>query len=240
MYSHKTQVTASHIGVTGYQTTVSVLSMMQDCSQLWFDNTPVIKDYLDANAVTMIMTFRQVDFLQEAVYGTPLVVKTGVYDCNGFTGGRNTLITNDAGELFAKSWSAGLFIDIASGKPARLPKELLAVFPFDEKLEMEYLDKRIPLPAGEPKVHPSFTAMRSDIDYNNHVNNTHYVRMACEFVPEKVSYGRMRVEYKLAAKLGDKLTPWVYDATPDAVTVVLVNEEEKPYALVEFSQLQVR
>ena len=236
VHSLKTLVTASHVGPSGYQTTLSVLSMMQDCSLLWFEANPALKQYLDDNGIFMVMTSRQVDFLQKVAYVEPLTVETGVFECNGYTGSRVTAMYNKEGNATAVSWSMGLFINRETGRPARLPKSIVEAFPFDEKLDMEYTDKRIALPDFEPQVYPSITAMRSDIDYNQHVNNTHYVRMASEYLPEDIGFGRLRVEYKIAAVQGDKLTPQVY-CGDDVITVVLNNDDEKPYALVEFSLL---
>ena len=52
--------------------------------------------------------------------------------------------------------------------------------------------------------------LRADIDYNKHVNNANYVRMAMELLPENFKIQGLRVEYRVAAKLGDVPIPTVY------------------------------
>lgn len=235
MYSYKTQVTASHTGIDGYQTPVSVLSMLQDCSQLWLDSEPAMKKHLEDSNLTMIIASRQVDFLKWAPQATSLIAKTSVYDCNGFMGYRNTALYGEDGTPYAKSWSAGIFLGRETGKPSRLPKEVFEAVTCEEKLSMEYLDKRIDLPATEPKTYPSIAVQRADIDFNKHVNNTHYIRMAYEYLPEDMPLSRLRVEYKTAAKRGDLLVPHVYESGDGAVCVSLLSMHDKPYAVIEFS-----
>lgn len=236
MYSHKTQVTASHTGADGYQTPVSVLSMLQDCSQLWLDSEPVVKRHLEENRLAMLLASRQVDFLQKAPYATRLTARTGVYNCNGYMGYRNTALYGLDDTLYARSWSAGIFASLETGRPTRLPKVVQEAITYDEKLQMDYLDKRISIPSSDPRIFPGTVAQRSDIDFNQHVNNTQYIRMACEYLPEDATINRLRVEYKSAAKQGDVLVPHVYGLDSGTVTVVLFNEREGiPFAVIEFT-----
>lgn len=240
MYSHTMQVTASHTGTDGLQTPVSVITMMQDCSQLGVDTEQGMQEFLRDNDIAMMIAARQVDFASMAPYKTVLFAKTGVYDGNGYMGYRNTALYGEDGTQYACSWSIGIFVSLKTGKVVRLPKDVFDSVTYDEKLPMQYLGKRIDIPDCTPKVLPSLRAQRSDIDINKHVNNVQYLRMAYEYVPEDTQYGRLRVEYKQAAKLGDVLVPHLYDGGSDAVCVALLDGQEKPYVTVEFSQPRPR
>ena len=79
----------------------------------------------------------------------------------------------------------------------------------------------------------TFQVKRFQIDTNHHMNNSKYVTVAQEFLPEGFVVGRIRVEYKKAAMLGDVLYP-VLTTEQGKVTVVLADETEAPYAVVEF------
>ena len=46
MYSIATRVAPSQAGRDGRQTLVSIVSMMQDCSQLWLDSEPALARHL--------------------------------------------------------------------------------------------------------------------------------------------------------------------------------------------------
>ena len=73
------------------------------------------------------------------------------------------------------------------------------------------------------------------IDTNHHVNNEQYIAMAKNYLPENFNIHKMRAEYRKAAVLGDKVFPFVY-ADDKMYLVSLADEEQKPYAIVEFEQ----
>jgi acyl-ACP thioesterase len=65
------------------------------------------------------------------------------------------------------------------------------------------------------------------------MNNAKYVMVAEEYLPENAVVKEIRIEYKNAAVLGDRMIPRVTLAD-DSVTVVLVDENGKAYATVLF------
>jgi acyl-CoA thioesterase FadM len=78
----------------------------------------------------------------------------------------------------------------------------------------------------------SVMVMRADIDYNRHMNNANYVRIAMELLPEGFEVRDMRVEYRIAAKLGDLLTPTLYPI--DGGYIVALAIDTQPSAIMEF------
>ena len=129
----------------------------------------------------------------------------------------------------------------------------------EPQLEMNYKDRRIILPKGRSsESHPSLLedgrvateldkvktesdvlepikVLRADIDYNKHLNNANYVRMAMELLPEDFVVRGLRVEYRVAAKLGDSLTPTIFKQ--DDATIVSLSIGKDVSAIIEFSEL---
>lgn len=77
------------------------------------------------------------------------------------------------------------------------------------------------------------TVLRSDIDYNQHLNNANYVRIAMELLPEEFDVKSLRVEYRVAAKLGDVLTPTIFKT--DLGLIVALSNGGEVSAIVEFN-----
>ena len=75
------------------------------------------------------------------------------------------------------------------------------------------------------------TVMRADIDYNRHMNNANYVRIAMELLPEGFEVRDLRVEYRIAAKLGDRLIPTLYPI--DGGHIVSLAIDGQPSAIIE-------
>ena len=75
------------------------------------------------------------------------------------------------------------------------------------------------------------------MDGNQHLNNVEYVKMAIEFLPFSGNMLReikgLRVEYRKAAVVTDKVIPVVY-SLEDKMWVKLNNEVDEVFAIVEF------
>ena len=97
---------------------------------------------------------------------------------------------------------------------------------------MEYAPRKIALPE---KLDPqeAFSIQKHHLDTNHHVNNCQYVRMAADYLPEGFAIHQLRAEYKKQAVLGDVFYPRV-SRGDGKVIVVLGDEKNEPYAVVEF------
>ena len=73
---------------------------------------------------------------------------------------------------------------------------------------------------------------RADIDYNKHVNNANYIRMAMELLPDGFEVKGLRVEYRVPAKLNDQLVPTVYQQ--DELFIVALNIGNDVSTIIEF------
>ena len=89
------------------------------------------------------------------------------------------------------------------------------------------------LPKGGGETFAPIQVMRADIDYNRHVNNANYVRMAMELLPEDFEVKGLRVEYRVAAKLGDVLVPTVFEIENGFIIELAIGSEAS--AIVEFT-----
>ena len=236
MYSHYSTVTASMSDETGRLSFVSALSLLQDTSQLWLDSEPELKKYFEKNNMAQVLAARQMDILSLPMYGTKLKVTTRVYLCRGYTGQRNTFIYNadNEEEIFVKSIGWGAFIDLETGSLKKIPSETAKNIVLDNRLEMEYLRPKVDIPETEADIQSPVVAGRCDIDFNKHVNNVQYVRMAYEFLDRGTEFRRLLCEYRKPAKLDDEIIPYIY-REKDRTVADLKNADGESYAVMEFS-----
>ena len=75
--------------------------------------------------------------------------------------------------------------------------------------------------------------LRADIDYNRHMNNAIFVRIAMELLPADFKFSGLRVEYRVAAKLGDTLIPTMYQIEGGIIVSLMIGEEVS--AIIEFT-----
>ena len=69
------------------------------------------------------------------------------------------------------------------------------------------------------------------------MTNSHYVGVALGYVPENFVFGQIRVEYRKSAICGDTMIPKIA-VDENKITIVLADEADKPYAIVEFVREQ--
>ena len=234
MYTLNYKVTTSTCDSEGRLKLYSALQMMQDCSEMWIDSEPEVKAYFARENMAQLLASRQVEVLRVPSFKEELTVTTSVYDMKPMFGFRNTFIYDADSNPCYRTWSMGVFVDKATGKLKRVDDAIANSLLIEPQLEMNYRDRRIILPKGGGEAFAPIKVMRADIDYNRHVNNANYIRMAMELLPEDFEIKGLRVEYRVAAKLGDTLTPTMYRIDDSFVIALSIGSEVS--AIVEFVQ----
>ena len=232
MYTLNYKVTTSTCDSEGKLKLYSALQMMQDCSEMWIDSEPTAHKFFNDNNMTQLLATRQVEVVRVPRFKEDLTVTTSIYEVLPMYGFRNTFIRDAQGLPCYRTWSMGAFVDLATGKLARLSEDAIASLTLEAKQEMNYRGRRIIQPKQDGTLLEPVTVMRADIDYNRHMNNANYVRIAMELLPEGFEVHDMRVEYRIAAKQGDLLTPTLYPI--DGGYIVSLAIDNQPSAIIEF------
>ena len=232
MYSLNYKVTTSTCDSDGKLKLYSALQMMQDCSEMWIDSEQGVKDYFEKENMAQLLASRQVEVIRRPSFKEELTVTTSVYGMKSMFGFRNTFIYDAEGLPCYRTWSMGAFVDKATGKLKKVDDQTISTMLLEPKLDMNYKDRRIILPKEGGTVLAPVAVQRSDIDYNKHVNNANYIRMAMELLPEGFEVKGLRVEYRVPARLNDQLVPTVYQQ--DELFIVALNIGNDVSTIIEF------
>lgn len=138
---------------------------------------------------------------------------------------------SDKGERLAYANSIWVYINTETGMSIRPEQEEIDVYKLEAPLEMEYEPRKIKLAREWAEKEP-VKVQKSWIDSNDHVNNSWYVKVAFEQLPQDLEIRQLRVEYKKQAFEGDVLYPR-YAKEDDRVLVSMCDEKQKPYAVIE-------
>lgn len=234
MFSIKQVVTPSKTDIDGRMKLFSAIQLMQDCSEMWKNSEPAFLNYLLDNQAAQLLNFRYLEVLRVPSLGESLTCTTSVYGTQGAFGYRNTAIYDAAGKPCYLSWCIGAFVSAASGRLLRLSQEVVDNMTIDPQLPMAYGSRKITLPDAEPIALPPIPVLRNDIDYNRHVNNAHYIRMALECIPAEFVPSTLRVEYKRPVAPGATIEPSLI-LQPTAA-YVLLHVEGILCCVVEFTR----
>ena len=138
------------------------------------------------------------------------------------TAQRDFLATDSAGKLLLQGVSEWLYVDLATHRLVRLPEDFVALAPEGTpRSGVPELEGKIPdLEHAEWSC--DLTVRRSDHDFNNHVNNVHYVEWGLECLPADLlgtrQVKRLDISFKAEALSGDTVT---CEAAPVTDTVIL-------------------
>lgn len=234
MYTLPDIVTPSKTDCHGNMKLFSALQLMQDCSVFSFSQPSAFYDWLQACNATPLVSSRQVDVVRVPKLGEKLTCTTSVYDVQGAFGNRNTAIYDEEGKPCYLSWCIGAFVNIETGRLCRMPQELRDNTSFPPPLEMNYRSRKIVPPEAPEVVLPLIQVQRNDIDYNLHVNNAQYIRMAVECLPPDFVPTSLRVEYKKPVLPGALIEPSIRLA--DDVAYICLKVEGLPHCVVEFTK----
>lgn len=215
MYTFDSRIRYSEIDKEGKLTLESLIDYFQDCSTFQTQDGPANMEYLRQRNMAWVLNSWQIVINRYPRLCEEVTIGTIPYELKGFFGHRNFFMDTKAGERLAVANSVWTLFDFGKGVPARVTDEIIRAYPVEERLPMEYADRKIAIPKDTEAVTGEEIVVRKHhLDTNNHVNNGQYVRMAIEACPDAdIPVRSMRAEYKKQAVLGDVLYPEVYHVT---------------------------
>ena len=232
MYELNSKVRYSETGFKSELTCHSLLNYLQDSSTLHSEALGETGAQLFEQNMAWVLSFWQICIEKMPKTSEDIRVKTWPYSTKGLFGLRNFCVENAQGEQVIKANSIWVLIDPRTGRPIRIPDEVSAHYPDEPKLDMDYCDRKVTVPE-EYEEKEGIVVPKYFIDTNNHVNNAKYVMLAEQYLPEGFEVKEIRVEYKIAAVLGDMMIPRV-TVEQDQTTVAFVTTAGKLYAAIQF------
>lgn len=233
MYQIEKLVSASHVGNDRRLTLSAAVDFMQDCSFFHINTIEKLMDEFAKKNMAMFIISRQLDIIDMPKFNDKLLVRTWVWNLNNIFGSRNTVIYDENLNPKVISYAMGSFVNLSNGQPDSVSDEVVNNVLIEEKLEMEYLPRKINLPNITPEKLDTIPVLKSHIDLYNHVNNAKYIMIASDLLPIDFQTQRMRVEYKIPAKFGDIFYPLLYNKGNESI-ISLSNQEGKAFAVIEF------
>lgn len=209
----------------------AIVDYFQDCSTFQTEDLGVGFSYLIPKKLTWILLYWQIVVEEYPVLGDKITVGTLPYEFKGFLGKRNFFLEKE-GRKIIKADSLWTLMDVEKMLPVKIPDRMAEAYTLEEKLDMNYLPRKISV-AGEEEAGEPFDIQNHHLDCNHHVNNGQYIKMAISYLPGDFEIGQIRAEYKKQAHLKDIIYPYVY-WEDNKCYVCLCDEEKKPYVVTEF------
>lgn len=228
------RVRFSETGADEKLTLWGILNYFQDCATFHSEDIGAGFHFLAARDRVWVLSSWQICVDRYPDVCENIEVATYPYEFKGFLGMRNFTMKTRNGELLAWANSVWSFLEVSTGRPVRVAEDIRGRYGLDEKLDMDYASRKVPMPR-EGKACASVAVCREHLDGNGHVNNGKYVQLASEYLPEGFAVSRLRAEYKRQARMGDVLYPLV-EQGDGVCRVALCDAEGKPFEITDFMQ----
>ncbi len=232
MYTMKGRIRYSECTSDNKIKLAGIVNYFQDCTTENSERLGVGHGYLKDKKRAWILNSWQIYIRRRPKVGEEITVSTWATGFNGIFGPRDFSLKTAEGEELACAHSLWIYMDTETGKPIKPKEEDIAVYEVEEPIPIASVSRKIKFPKEAVTV-DTFPVHKYHIDTNNHVNNSKYIELACEAVPDTFDVTGLRVEYKKAAVYGDTI---VLKCIQDDGRIVasLCDEEDHPYAIVEF------
>lgn len=238
MFTLKERIQTSHLGRNKKIRLSRLLDIIQDVCLIQLEHCEVSQEYFNRCNATTFIIYWQIDLVGEIRYGQELSVTTFVYNMKKSYGDRNVVITDEDGNVLVKAACGGANVDKETGSICPMPKDLLSIYPLEQKLDMEYLSRKIHFPVNSTVTKPApLTVTKSKLDYNGHVNNARYLDFCEDVLPDDLDISRFIISYINPAKLGEKIIPVVHE-NEDVIGVDLQREDGESYIKALFYKVK--
>lgn len=229
MYIFDSRVRYSEADEDGNLSIVGIMNYLQDCSTFQSEDLKLGISYLNEKKRAWWLSEWQIEILRQPHFGEKIRISTWPYGFRGIYGYRNFKIEDEMGAPLVRADSTWFYYDLEKGCPVRVPESQLVAYHIeDNKLEMPTVQKKICLPEIYETA-DAVTVERHHLDTNRHVNNAQYVSIAREILPARFTIGRLHVQYRKAAVLGDVMYPKLAKI-PEGYVVSLQDEGGHIYA----------
>lgn len=232
MYTFTGKVRYSETDSNEKLTLAGITDYFQDCGTFQSEELGLGVKYLQKSHMAWMLSAWQIVVEEYPRLCDEITIGTFPYGFRGFLGYRNYVMDRSDGKRMAYANAVWTLLNTDTMKPAKATEEMMNKYVLSEKLSMEYAPRKI-AGAVSGRWEESFAVKRHHLDSNHHVNNSQYIKMASQFIPEDVQIVQMRAEYKRQAVLGDMILPNI--AEQDSRYIIsLCGSDREPYAVTEF------
>lgn len=191
----------------GRVTPISLLTYMGETSSLHSDSLGVGIDELRKYDYGWILNRWKVKFSKYPKVKDKIIIETWTSGFDKFYATREFVIYDEKKEELVRATTLWVFLNTVKKRPIRIPKEFNSKYNIiDEKLFNDYYEFGNDF---EVNKFANFNVRKSDIDYNNHVNNVNYLNWILEVVPENMDKDyvltELDIQYKKEIKSGQSI-----------------------------------
>lgn len=236
MYEYEGPVRYSECDETGRLTIVSMVNYLQDASMLQADELGIGLQWLRDERIGWILGAWEMRVGELPRCGERIRVRTWCHEMSRTHALRCFQMLREDGTEVVGAESQWFVFDGATGRVSRIPESQRAYLEDRPRLDLPPLERKLRC-EGEGTPCEPLVVREQSLDTNGHVNNAQYIlfaQQAIESLGREVPHGRIAVQYRRMAWLGETLVPVVHPAD-GGWTVCLRGDDREARAIVRLT-----
>lgn len=208
MYSFSGHIRYSEVDQDENLSLTGLFDYMQDCSTFQSEHLGVGLAHLRSMGRAWLLAAWNVYVDKLPHFCDEVIASTWAYGFSNAYGLRNFTVCAPDGTYYARADSQWFVLDTRAMVPSKVIQEDVDAYMSDagERLDLPKLQRKIAVPDGGSLGTP-VPVTDSLLDSNHHVNNAQYVDIAIRALDLPFERGRIDVQYRQAATLGDTIVP---------------------------------
>jgi len=194
------------VGADGITTAASIANYLQDAAGKHADIMEFSAQRLLDDGIAWVLTRLRIKIERYPNFHENIIIKTWPSVFTKRVASRDYCIADLDGNDIVHATSNWITFDLNERKMVELPGYVLEAHPQNAERSLEFEARSIAKLKGDTE-EKSFNVRESDIDYNNHVNNVHFIEWAVEAIPSSERNGHrlqdIDVLFRAEGKLGD-------------------------------------
>lgn len=204
MYEYEKKILFSDVDVHSQMSISAMMNAMFDIISINSESIGRGIDYMLSKRRTWFAIGWNIVIKRYPALLEEITVKTWPYDFGTGLAHRNVVITDKSGEDIAYADSIWTLMDMDIGHPTRITEEDARGYELYDRYPMEKMKRKLDC-VSNMAVIDEYVVRRSDIDYNGHMSNGVYIRLAADCTEDKSMIRQIKVEYKKQSRLGERL-----------------------------------
>lgn len=232
LYIKDYKIEIDHVDFNGTLKLSSLFTYFQDIAALHAENldTGMEQFYKKYNALWVLARIR-VDIIRYPLWNEEIVIETWPQEINRIEVMRDFLVKDKQGNILAKAISTWVAIDVKTRRLKRTKSVYDEYPPIIEEKAIDYTLKSLQ-PDGPLKIIYKRTVRYSDIDVNEHLNNSRYIDFVMDCFSmenhKKHHVKSIEVNYSKEALPGDSIDIYksVSQTNPNLIYIEGINEKK--------------
>ncbi len=216
----------------------NLLEYIQESTIAHSDLVGYTMERVDEDNASFILSKMHIKIDRLPKYKEKISIDTWAYKMSGFSSDRAHVICDESNTPIIWVSSKWVFYDTKKREPLKLTQEVTDLFKSDRvpEFKTKYRDIKVDF----DKVSSSQSSvLRGEIDSNNHVNNTNYLKWSYDIIPDShylKQPSNIIITFKNECILGDETTHDLYQSGEIFKFEVINNEELATRIFIDYSQ----